>query len=91
MSKTSCEEDASFQPVGAVAARVVEGLAERLQVQSADAERLAASYDYDVDALWFQYDRRCFGSFTTTLAGSPDQRDRFFRAWEVARDRHKPD
>ena len=50
----------------------------------ADAEQLSAAYAHNVDALWFQYNRRCFGSFTTTLAGSPEQRDRFFRAWKVA-------
>lgn len=50
-----------------------------------DAEHLAASYDYDVDALQFQYDRRKHGSFTTTLDGSPAQRDRFFAALQVAK------
>jgi hypothetical protein len=49
-----------------------------------DAERLAGYYKYNTDALWFQYNRRCFGSFTTTLDGSAYQRDRFFRAWKIA-------
>lgn len=55
-----------------------------VQPIQADAEQLAAQYGYDVDALKFQYDRRCFGSFSTTLAGSPEQRDRFLRAWVLA-------
>lgn len=70
-----------FKPLGSAATRVVDDLAERLR---ADAEQLAADYDYDVDALQFQWERRQFGSFSTTLAGSPEQRDRYKRAFEVA-------
>ena len=50
----------------------------------ADAEGLAAQYDYDVDALKYQWERRQFGSFTTTIDGSPEQRDRYRRAFEIA-------
>lgn len=49
-----------------------------------DAERLAAEYNYDVEVLQFQWERRQYGSFSTTLAGSPGERDRFKRAFEVA-------
>lgn len=53
----------------------------------ADAEQLARSYRYDVDALSFEVDRRSAGSFTTTPEGSPEQRGRYFRALTVARAR----
>jgi hypothetical protein len=53
----------------------------------ADAEKLAAHYGYDVDRLRFQWDRRSFGSFALTLAGSPRERDRYRRAWELAVER----
>lgn len=49
-----------------------------------DAEALAASYGYDADALLYECNRRAFGSFTTTLDGSSEQRDRFQRAWLIA-------
>jgi hypothetical protein len=49
-----------------------------------DAEQLAARYDFNVEALKFEYDRRCFGSFTTTLDGSPHERDRYCAAWGYA-------
>lgn len=51
-----------------------------------DAEQLAAHYDYDVDALKFQYDRRSFGSFAL---GRERERDRFYRAWQFARKRRE--
>lgn len=76
----------SFQPIGSPAQRVGDRLTDRLR---ADAEQLAADYDYDVDALRFQWERRQFGSFTTTLAGSPEQRDRYKRAWEIAVNRRE--
>jgi hypothetical protein len=55
----------------------------------ADAEALAAHYGYDVAALKLQYDRRSFGSFTTTIDGSTDQRDRYRRAWVFAFERRR--
>lgn len=71
----------TFAPLGSAAAGVVEKLRAKLE---ADAEQLAASYNYDVDALYFQYQRRSFGSVTTTPEGSPEQRDRYLRAWKLA-------
>jgi hypothetical protein len=50
----------------------------------ADAEQLAASYGFNAEALRFQYQRRSFGSFTTTIDGSPEQCARYFRAWQIA-------
>lgn len=60
--------------------------AERVMTQydNADAEQLAASYDYDVEALQFQWERRQFGSFSTTLDGNEQQRDRYKRAFVIA-------
>lgn len=55
----------------------------------ADAEQLAEAYDFDVSRLAFEYDRRSFGSFTTTVAGSPAQRDRYFRALQFAMKRER--
>jgi len=49
-----------------------------------DAEQLAAAYGYDAGRLKFEWDRRSFGSFTTTLDGSPEQRARFCKAWQIA-------
>jgi hypothetical protein len=57
--------------------------------QRADAQRLSAAYDHDPDALYFEVCRRSAGSFTTTVAGSPAQRDRYWRAWEFAFDLRK--
>jgi hypothetical protein len=49
-----------------------------------DAEKLAQKFQYNEQRLRFEYERRLFGSFTTTLAGSPEQRDRYFCAWRIA-------
>ena len=49
-----------------------------------DAEQLAASYGYNVDALLFQFNRRMAGSFTTTIDGSPEQRERYRLAFQIA-------
>lgn len=58
---------------------------ERLIIaRRADADRLAAAYGYDAADLYFQYERRTAGSFTTTLDGAPSERDRYFRAWKTA-------
>jgi hypothetical protein len=57
--------------------------------QQRDAEQLAAAYDYDVGALRFQFNRRSFGSFTTTIAGFPSERDRYFAAWQFAFERQR--
>jgi hypothetical protein len=54
---------------------------------AADARALAAHHDWDAAALRHEYDRRSFGSFTTTLAGRPAERDRYRRAWELAVER----
>ena len=56
---------------------------------AADAEQLAAQYAYNAAALQHEFERRCFGSFTTTCAGSAEERDRFLRAWNVATERAK--
>ena len=51
---------------------------------AADARMVAAHYKFDTDALRYEVDRRSFGSFTTTLEGSPAQRDRYQRALDYA-------
>jgi len=53
----------------------------------ARAREIAAEYEYDTERLQFQHDRRCFGSFTRTLAGSNEQRDLFARALALAQHR----
>lgn len=52
---------------------------------AADAAALSAHFHHDVEALRFQVDRRRFGSFTTTCAGSASERDRYQRALDYAR------
>lgn len=74
----------TFKPLGTVAGGLVAKIASAMKE---DAERLAAHYSYSVDALWHQYQRRCFGSFSTTIDGSEYERDRYFRAWKLAFER----
>jgi hypothetical protein len=57
--------------------------------QQADAELVAAHFSYSVEALQFEVDRRRFGSFTRTLAGSPAERDRYQRALAVAQSKEQ--
>lgn len=70
-----------------VAEQIVAGKAhERLMVErQAEARRLAAHYQFDVDRLSHEVDRRMGGSFATTLAGSSCERDRFNAALKIAR------
>lgn len=50
-------------------------------------EQTAAYYNYDADRLYFEYNRRAAGSFTTTLDGSREERDRYWSAWKIANKR----
>ena len=49
------------------------------------AHAIAEEFGHDVARLEFQYKRRAFGSFTTTLSGSAEQRRLYRRALEIAR------
>jgi len=50
-----------------------------------DAGVLAATFGYEIDRLQFEIDRRNFGSFTTTLSGSPNEQARYRRALAIAK------
>jgi hypothetical protein len=64
--------------------------AEKLSVERRKAAvALAADYAFDSDRLQFEYDRRCAGSFTTTLAGSSSMRDLYREAWLLSLGRER--
>jgi len=57
--------------------------------EQAQVEKIAADYSYDVERLAFEVQRRAFGSFTTTIDGSPERSALFERARKFAAERRQ--
>jgi hypothetical protein len=74
-----------FMPLSAIGSKLIMDTCSEATLR-ADAKRLSALFNHDVERLKFEWDRRSFGSYATTVDGSPVQRDRFFRAWQYARE-----
>jgi hypothetical protein len=58
------------------------------QAFEAEARRIAAFYNYDIEVLTFEKDRYAFGSFTTTY-GAADRFRLLNRAWSIAHEHQR--
>lgn len=56
----------------------------KLAADEAEARKIAAEHNFNIETLTFEVERRRFGSFTTTPDGSPERRGIYARALEIA-------